>query len=74
MLIVFSKFPNIFIMFRKFLNHPDWFCFVCDKFTSKEQQRIITHDIKKMYIIYFVCPLNDQDKIWDLIKYARNGV
>ena len=47
---------------RKCLNHPDWFCFVCGKLTSKEQQRNITHDIKKMYIMYFGCPLGDQDK------------
>ena len=59
-LIVFS---NIFIMPRKCLNHPDRFCFVYGKLTSKEQQSNNTHDIKKMYIIYFCYPLGDQDKI-----------
>ena len=39
---------------RKCLNHSDRFCFVCGKFTSKEQ-RNITHDIKKN----FGCPLGD---------------
>ena len=41
-LIVFSKFPSLFIMPRKCLNHPDRFCFVSGKFTSKEQQSNIT--------------------------------
>ena len=44
---------------RKCLNHPDRFCFVCGKFTSKDQQRNITHDIKKIYAAYFGCPLGD---------------
>ena len=61
-LIEFSKFSNIFIMPKKCLNNLDRFCFVYKKFTSKEQQRNITHDIKKIYIKYFVCPLGDQDK------------
>ena len=61
-------------MLRICLNHPDWFCFVCGKFTSKEQQRNITHDIKKTYMIYFVCPLGNQDKIWHLIKFTRNAI
>ena len=60
-LIVFSKFPNIFIMPRKCLNHPDRFFFVCENFTSKEQQRNINHDIKKVQMIYFGCSLGDQD-------------
>ena len=63
-LIVFSKFPNIFIISRKCLKHLDQFCFVCGKFMIKEQHRNITHDIKKIYIIYFCCPLGEQDKTW----------
>ena len=42
------------------LNNPNQFCFVYGKFTSKEQ-RNITHDIKKMYLRYFGCPLADHD-------------
>ena len=61
-LIIFSNFQNIFIIARKCLNHPDWICFVCGKFTSKEQQRNITYDIKKMNMIHFGCSLVDQDK------------
>ena len=61
-LIIFSKFPNTFVMRRKCLNYPDRFCFVCGKSSSKEHKRNITHDIKKMYMIYFGCPLGDQDK------------
>ena len=42
---------------RNCLNHPDRFCFVCEKFISKKQQRNITHDIKKMFAAYFGCLL-----------------
>ena len=49
---------------RKCLNHPDRYSFVSGKLTSKKQQRNITHDTKKMYIIYFGFPLVDQDKTW----------
>ena len=58
-------------MLRKCLNHPDRFCFVCGKFTSKKQQRNITHDIKKMYAAYFGCPLGDQDKTWAPHKICK---
>ena len=47
------------------------FCFVCGKFTNKEQQTNITYDIKKMYMIYFGCPLGDQDKTWASHKICR---
>ena len=56
---------------RNCLNHPDRFCFVCGKFTSKEQQRNITHDIKKMYAAYFGCPLGDQNKTWAPHKICK---
>ena len=56
---------------RNCLNHPDRFCFVCGKFTSKKQLRNITHDIKKMYAAYFGCPLGDQDKTWAPHKICK---
>ena len=40
---------------KKCLLHSDRFCFVCGKFTSKEQQRNITYDIKKMCLELRVC-------------------
>ena len=58
-------------MVVKGLNHPDRFCFVCGKFTSKKQQRNITHDVKKMYAAYFGCPLGDQDKTWAPHKICK---
>ena len=55
---------------RKCLNHPDWFCSVCGKFTSKEQKNF-THKIKKMYMVYFDSPLGDQDKTWAFHKICE---
>src|ERR1700761_9356004 len=49
---------------RHCLNHPDTFCYVCGSFTTKSQRRIITADLKKIYKLYFSCPLGDQDKPW----------
>ena len=56
---------------KKGLNHSDRFRFVYENFTSKEQQRSITHDFKKKYVIYFVCPLHDRDKIRAPYKICR---
>ena len=56
---------------RKCLNYSDQFCFVCGIFMSKEQQKNITHVIKKMYMIYFSCPLGDQDKTWAPYKICK---
>ena len=58
---------------RNCLNHPDRFCFVCGKFTSKKQQRNIIYDIKKMYAAYYGCPLGDQDKTWAPHKICKLG-
>ena len=61
-------------MLKKHLNHPDRFCLVCVKYMRKEQQKNTTHDVKKMYMIYLGCPLEDQDKTRASHKYARNAV
>lgn len=45
-------------------NEPDSFCYVCGSFTLSAQRRPITEDLKKMYLLYFGCPLGDQDKPW----------
>lgn len=49
---------------RKCNNSPDSFCYVCGSFTTKAQRRAITTDLKKIYKLYFGCPLGDQDKSW----------
>jgi len=49
---------------RTCLNHPDTFCYVCGSFTTKAQRRSITTDLKRIYKLYFGCPLGDQDKPW----------
>ena len=49
---------------RKCKNNPDLFCYVCGSFTIKAQRRAITPDLKKIYKLYFGCPLGDQDKHW----------
>ena len=49
---------------RKCKNNPDLFCYACDNFTMKAQRRSITPNLKKIYKLYFGCPLGDQDKKW----------
>ena len=49
---------------RSCKNHPDLFCYVCGNFTAKPQRRSITTELKKLYKMYFGCPLGDQDKRW----------
>lgn len=49
---------------RRCINHPNCFCFVCGSFVTKSQRRTISYDLKKIYILYFGCPLGDQDKSW----------
>lgn len=49
---------------RKCVNHPNIFCYVCGSFTTKSQRRTITSDLRKIYKLYFDCPLGDQDKAW----------
>ena len=56
---------------RNCLYHLEWFCFVFGKVTRKEKQRNITHDIKKMYMIYFGCPLGNQGKTWAPHKICK---
>ena len=43
---------------------PNNFCYVCGSFTSKTQRRTITKDLKKIYHLYFACPLGDQEMAW----------
>ena len=51
-------------MLRECKNHPDKFCYVCEKFTIKSQQHPITNSMKKIYRLYFGCLLGDQNKSW----------
>ena len=47
---------------RKCKNSPHLFCYICGSFTVKTQRRAITSDVKRIYQLYFGCPLGDQDK------------
>lgn len=49
---------------RTCLHHPDSFCYVCGNFTLPKQSKKITDLIKKLYHMYFIMPLGDQDKYW----------
>lgn len=45
-------------------NSPDQFCYICGRFSTKDQKRRITSFIKKCYSAYFGCHLGDQEKPW----------
>ena len=49
---------------RKCTSHPDTFCYVCGCFTTVDQKKRITSEIKKIYYAYFGCKLGDLDKLW----------
>lgn len=62
---------------RECKNHPDKFCYVCGNFTSKQQRRTITTNLKKIYNLYFGCHLGDQDKAWaphQICSACSNGL
>ena len=56
---------------RKCENSLDLFCYICGGFTTKGKQRSITSDIKKVYKLYFACPLGDQAKSGYYIRCQR---
>lgn len=51
---------------RSCVNHPDNFCYVCGRYTKKEQQRSVSTAVKMKaaYFHYFGCKVGDQDKSW----------
>ena len=49
---------------RVCINHPDSFCYVCGKFTPKDQRNKLTKQLKNAYKLYFGCKVGDQDKLW----------
>ena len=49
---------------RECKNSPNLFCYICGRFSTKEQRQDITHFIKQCYHAYFGCKLGDQDKSW----------
>ena len=49
---------------RKCKNSSNLFCYVCGSFTVKTHRRAITSDLKRIFQLYFGCPLGDQDKQW----------
>ena len=48
---------------RQCRNHPDM-CYVWREFIVIAQKHTITPEIRKIYELYFGCPLGDQDKLW----------
>jgi hypothetical protein len=44
--------------------HPDNFCYVCGKFTTKDQRKNLAKRLKVAYHCYFGIKLGDQDKSW----------
>jgi hypothetical protein len=49
---------------RMCLNDPNYFCYVCGKFTFSADRRNITTLIKERYFKYFKLRIGDQDKNW----------
>lgn len=47
---------------RKCAGSPNSFCYICGEFTVMSDKRNITSSIKKLYHVYFVIKLRDQDK------------
>ncbi|GBN66353.1 hypothetical protein AVEN_161695-1 [Araneus ventricosus] len=53
---------------------PDNFCFICDEYTVKSQERNISDFVKKVYFAYFKLKLGDQDKPWAPHKVCRRSI
>ena len=49
---------------RSCVNHPDNFCYICGKYTPKDQQKNLSSKVKTGYKYYFGCKVGDQDKSW----------
>jgi len=49
---------------RECVNSPDVFCYICGRFSTKEQRLAITTFVKQCYHAYFGCKLGDQEKSW----------
>ena len=45
-------------------NSSNLFCYVHGSFTVKTQRQAIASNVKRIYQLYFGCPLEDQDKQW----------
>ena len=51
-------------MFKKCVNNPDMFCYVCGEFTVEAQSRSLKPLVKKAYELHFRWKYGDQDKLW----------
>jgi hypothetical protein len=51
-------------MTRKYINHPNPFCYVRGYLTTKAQRRTITTDLQKLYQVYFGRPLGNTENVW----------
>ncbi len=49
--------------FRRCLNDPDKFCYICGEYTiKKENRKNISDFVKQTYFNYFGIEIRDQDK------------
>ena len=51
-------------MNRACVNHPGNFCYICGKFTTKDQRKNLAKRLKAAYQSYFGIKLDNQDKSW----------
>ena len=56
-------------MVRKYLNHQIDFALSMKSLRAKNNKG--NNDVKKMFLIYFGCPLGDQDKTWAPHKICK---
>ena len=49
---------------KSYRNAPDKFCYICEKYTFKNQMKAINDFVRKIYIGYFKEKLDNQDKSW----------
>ena len=60
---------NLFIVdhgffLRKCKNDSDLFCYICGEMTASKYRRKISDRVKKLYLAYFGCAVENQDKNW----------
>jgi len=64
--LCYISFFQIKMSRRSCTNHPDNFCYVCGRYTQKDQQRSISTAVKMKaaYFHYFGCKVGDQEQSW----------
>ncbi len=49
---------------RRCINDPDKFCYVCGEYILKDQRKMISDNVIRLYFAYFGIEIHDQDKSW----------